>query len=145
MQRMANSSRAEWMLWRLAETGLRLTGPRALVAEAIAERTDTFTTEGLIEELHAHRVSRASVYRTVDLLERLGLVTRMHLEGGNHGYAVCDGGHHHHLLCTACGRVIPIDARAVEREIQALASQLRFRVDTHTLEFAGQCERCQAA
>jgi Fur family ferric uptake transcriptional regulator len=72
------------------------------------------------------------------------MLTRMHL-GDCHGYTVCDDGHHHHLVCRQCGTVVPIDAREVEAEIQSLASELRFRVDTHTLEFAGYCEACQPA
>jgi Fur family ferric uptake transcriptional regulator len=60
-----------------------------------------------------------------------------------HGYTLCDEGHHHHLLCSGCGAVVPVDATGVEDEILRLAEQLKFRVDTHTLEFAGLCEGCQ--
>src|SRR6266567_2219057 len=84
----------------------------------------------------------AAVYRTLEVLERRGLLTRMHLDS-YHGYTVCDDGHHHHLLCRSCGRVATVDARGVEAEIHKLAEQLDFRVDTHTLEFSGLCRTCQ--
>jgi Fur family ferric uptake transcriptional regulator len=57
---------------------------------------------------------------------------------------VCDEGHHHHLLCSTCDAVVPVDATAIESEIQKLAARLQFRVDTHTLEFAGRCASCLA-
>jgi Fur family ferric uptake transcriptional regulator len=79
----------------------------------------------------------------LELLERLGMLTRMHLRGC-HGYTVCDEGHHHHLVCSSCDAVVPVDATAIEAEIRRLADRLRFRVDTHTLEFAGRCEGCLA-
>ncbi len=140
----ANLSRADWMLRQLAEAGHRLTGPRAAVVRAVADRAGSVTAEQLVAQLQPSGVSRATVYRALDLLEERGLLTRMHLDG-YHGYAVCDAEHHHHLLCRACGRVASVDARGVEAAIQRLAQQLEFRVDTHTLEFSGVCRPCQAA
>jgi Fur family ferric uptake transcriptional regulator len=131
------------MLRQLAAAGYRLTGPRALVVRAIAEREGTVTAEQLVVDLGAQGVSRATVYRTLELLESRGLLARMHLDS-YHGYAVCDDSHHHHLLCSACGRVAMVDATGIEAEIQKLARQLDFRVDTHTLEFSGVCRECQA-
>lgn len=131
------------MLRRLGEEGLRLTGQRAVVVRSIAERGGHFTAEALVEELRPAGIGRATVYRALDLLERQGMLTRMHLDGC-HGYTVCDEGHHHHLVCRSCNAVVPVDATEVEAEIRQLAERLRFRVDTHTLEFMGRCEACQA-
>src|SRR5581483_6883862 len=92
----ANPSRAERMLRQLADSGNRLTGPRALVVRAIAEQKGAVTAEQLVSDLTPQGVSRATVYRTLELLERRGLLARMHLDS-YHGYAVCDDSHHHHL------------------------------------------------
>lgn len=138
----ANSSRADRMLGRLADAGLRMTGPRAAVVRAIAAQPGAFTAEALAEELRPRGIGRATVYRAVDVLQRLGLLTQMHLDRW-HGYTVCDEGHHHHLVCGGCGAVVPVDATGVEAEIRRLAERLKFRVETHTLEFAGLCEACQ--
>src|ERR687886_362538 len=113
--RGSNLSRADWMLRRLAESGERLTGPRETVVRAPAARQGVISPEALSYELHPEGVGRATVYRTL------------------------------HLLCSACNTVIAVDATGVESEIQRLADQLKFRVDTHTLEFAGLCESCQQA
>jgi Fur family ferric uptake transcriptional regulator len=141
--RAANLSRPEWMLRRLDAEGLRMTGQRELVIRAIAAKPGSFAPEALVDELRPHGIGRATVYRALELLERLGMLTRMHLDSC-HGYTVCDEGHHHHLVCSSCNAVVPIDATGIETEIQKLADRLQFRVDTHTLEFAGRCPECLA-
>ena len=140
--RASNVSAAEWLLRRLADAGERLTRPREIVVHALVAQGGMISPEALTYELHPQGIGRATVYRTLDLLARHGMLTRVHADGC-HGYTLCDEGHHHHLLCSACNAVIPIDATGVEAEIRRLAEQLKFRVDTHTLEFAGVCESCQ--
>ena len=140
--RGSNFSRADWLLRRLAAAGERLTGPRETVVRALVAQPGGINPESLSYELHPEGVGRATVYRTLDLLERYGMLTKVHVEGC-HGYTLCDEGHHHHLLCSGCGTIIPVDATGIEGEILRLAERLRFRLDTHTLEFAGLCEACQ--
>src|ERR1700682_4873777 len=139
----ANLSRAEWMLRRLEDSGVRLTGRRDLVVQAIADKAGSFTPEALVDELRPHGIGRATVYRALELLERLGILTRVHL-GACHAFTVCDEGHHHHLLCSSCNAVVPVDASVIESEIQKLARRLQFRVDTHMLDFAGRRATCLA-
>ena len=141
--RTNNQSRAEWMLRRLQDAGERMTGPREIVMRALVAQSGVINPEALSYELHPEGVGRATVYRTLDLLERYGMLARVHLDGC-HGYTLCDEGHHHHLLCSGCNTVVPIDATGVEAEILRLADELKFRVNTHTLEFSGLCEACQA-
>src|SRR5579862_5354709 len=143
-ERPTNRSRAEWMLQRLANDGLRLTGQRATVVQSISVKSGAFNPEALVDELRPGGIGRATVYRTLDLLERRGMLARIHL-AGCHGFTVCDEGHHHHLVCNSCSKVVPIDATEIETNIRQLAERLKFRLDTHTLEFAGLCEACQAA
>jgi Fur family ferric uptake transcriptional regulator len=142
VDRRSNLSRADWLLRRLADSGERMTGPREIVVRALVAQPGVINPEALSYELHPDGVGRATVYRTLDLLERYGMLARVHVDGC-HGYTLCDEGHHHHLLCSACNAVIPVDATGVEAEILRLADELKFRVDTHTLEFAGLCEACQ--
>ena len=139
----ANLSRSDSILRRLAADGWRLTDQREVVVREIADRAGAFTAEALVDELRPRGIGRATVYRALDLLERQGMITKMHLDGC-HGYTVCEDGHHHHLVCNMCGKVTQVDATEVEAEIRTLADRLRFRVDTHTLEFSGRCEACLA-
>src|SRR5919204_2749044 len=142
-RRGGNLSRADWMLRRLDEEGVRLTGRRELVVTAIANKPGSFTPEALVDELRPHGIGRATVYRALEVLERIGVLNKVHL-GQCHAFTVCDEGHHHHLLCSSCNAVVPIDASAVESEIQKLARRLQVQVDTHMLEFAGRCADCLA-
>lgn len=90
-------------------------------------------------------IGRATVYRTLDRLEQLGVLARVDV-GTTHGYTVCDDErHHHHLVCRARRMVVTIDAAAIELEIERLAKRLRFRLLAHTLEIEGQCAACDAA
>lgn len=126
----------------MAEEGVRPTGQRATVVQAIAAKAGAFNPEALYDELRPAGIGRATVYRALDLLEKRGVLARIHLDGC-HGFTVCDEGHHHHLICRSCNMVVELDATGIEREIQEMAESLKFRVDTHTLEFAGLCENCQ--
>ena len=140
----AHPDRAALVLRRLAQAGERVTSARTAIAQAIAARPRPFTAEDLATDLRAAGVGRATVYRTLAMLETQGVLARTHLDGA-HRYSLCEEKHHHHhLVCTRCSAVAPVDASRVEREIQRLAAGLRFRVATHDLEFAGLCERCQA-
>ena len=144
MAMAANASRSDWMLRRLEQGGLRMTGQRQTVVRTVAAKAGAFNPEALVDELRPGGIGRATVYRTLELLEREGMLTRLHLDGC-HGYTVCDEGHHHHLVCSSCGTVVPVDATRVEAEIRRLAAELEFRVDTHLLEFAGRCKSCLAS
>src|SRR5919206_2365834 len=112
-RRGGNLSRAEWMLRRLEEEDLRLTGRRELVVRAIADKPGSFTPEALVDELRPHGIGRATVYRALELLERLGILTRVHL-GSCHAFTVCEDNHHHHLVCSSCNAVVPVDASVIE-------------------------------
>ena len=130
------------MLRRLEDEGLRITGQRETVIRSVAGKDGAFNPEALVDELRPGGIGRATVYRALDLLEKRGMLTRIHL-GGCHGYTVCEEGHHHHLVCGTCNTVIPVDASRIEVEILKLANDLKFRLDTHMLEFSGECEACQ--
>src|SRR5947209_20290076 len=105
--RGTNLSRADSILRRLNESGERMTGPRETVVRALVAQPGVINPEALSYDLHPEGVGRATVYRTLDLLERYGMVARVHLEGC-HGYTLCDEGHHHHLLCSGCNAVLPV-------------------------------------
>jgi Fur family ferric uptake transcriptional regulator len=129
---------------RLAEHGYRSTGPRHAVADAIAARTGQFTSRELVEELEPQGIGRATVFRVLDLLVQMRLLERLHTELACHSYMYCELEHHHHLVCTSCGRVISIAAGSVERELRNLARRINFRPERHHVELYGQCEACHA-
>src|SRR5258708_13121819 len=107
-QRGGNLSRAQWMMRRLDDEGLRLTGRRELVVQAIADKPGSFTPEALVDELRPHGIGRATVYRALDLLEGMGVLTRVHI-GSCHPFTVCDDTHHHPFLCSSSNPALPVD------------------------------------
>lgn len=91
-----------------------------------------------------HDADRASVYRTVELFERLGIVQRIQV-GWKYRLELSDSfnPHHHHIHCTQCSRVVSLsEDAALERHISSLAHQAGFQLTSHQLELSGLCESC---
>jgi Fur family ferric uptake transcriptional regulator len=131
----------------LEDAGYRLTGPRRALAGLIAARRGHFTAEDLLGESRQQRlgVTRATVFRSLDVLADLGLVERLDLPTGEHAFVACEPAHHHHVVCSSCGRNAEVRDNGLERVAQAVARVTGYRVDTHRLELFGLCPDCQRA
>jgi Fe2+ or Zn2+ uptake regulation protein len=132
---------------RLRQRGHRATGPRRAILAAVAQREDRFSAADLEESIGGSNViSRATLFRTLDLLVESGLVERVHT--GNEGrdaYVVAAQAHHHHLICSRCGNVTEVLGCLVESLVERLAEEAAFRVEGHWLEITGVCSACQVA
>jgi Fur family transcriptional regulator, ferric uptake regulator len=127
--------------------GYRLTGPRRKLAALIAGREGHFTAGDLLAEAHRQRlgVGRATVFRTLEVLEALGAVERLDLPTGEHAYVTCRPAHHHHLVCAQCGRTTEIDDAGLRVVVGEIARRTGYRVDEHRLELFGLCPSCLAS
>jgi Fur family ferric uptake transcriptional regulator len=132
----------ERILADLTEAGYRDTGPRRAVVEAIVRRDGAFTVQEVVDELARRGIGRATVFRTVNTLEALGYVSRLHVGQGCDRYALCDGSHHHHLVCVSCGDVYPLKECGVEAAAAAAARRVGFRVEGHHVDVYGRCATC---
>lgn len=115
-----------------------------MVADALATDRPRTAEEVLLRLRRAdRRIGRATVFRALDRLVEAGLARRLEMEGHVYGYVTCEPEHHHHLLCTSCGRVEPIP----ERYVAGLAGDIRrdrgFIVEDARLDFYGQCAECR--
>ncbi len=132
------------MTSRLGEQGYRLTPQRLMVLEAI-EGSDNHITA---EEIYAHVVARyphvniSTVYRTLELLKKLGLVTETDLGGGRCRYHPADKGHHHHLVCEKCGATVDLDESALAPLKDALRKDYGFTANLKHLAIFGRCRKC---
>lgn len=128
---------------RLASVGHRVTGPRRAIVRAIENLGEPFT----IEELTAAvpDVGRATVFRTVKLLQEADVVCRMVLEDGSVRYQLSRGGHHHHLICSECGAIAEFSDAALDGLIHQNAEAEGFQLDGHSLELYGRCAVCSLA
>ncbi len=131
----------------LDRAGYRLTEPRRSLAALIADKDGHFTAAELVDEARVRRlgVGRATVFRTLEVLEGIGAIERLDLPTGEHAYVGCEPLHHHHVICSRCGRTDEIDDAGLRTVVREVARQTGFRVDDHRLELFGLCPTCLAS
>jgi Fur family ferric uptake transcriptional regulator len=127
------------------ERGLKMTGQRRVIARVLSESDDHPDVEELYRRAAAldPKISIATVYRTVRLLEERGILERRDFGGGRARYEATEHGHHHHLIDIETGRVIVFSDAEHERVLAAIAARLGFDLVSHRLELFGR--RRQAA
>jgi Fur family ferric uptake transcriptional regulator len=132
------------MAQALREAGYRLTQPRRAVLQVLEESAVQLSPY----EIH-HRGQRAypqlglvTVYRTLELLDELGLVRRVHSEGSCHTYARA-GEDKHYLVCRGCHRVVEFPCGGLEALIEEVERRSSYAIDGHLLELTGLCPECQ--
>jgi Fur family ferric uptake transcriptional regulator len=132
------------LLDALERGGYRLTEPRRVVAAVVAGREGHFTAADLVTDARSRHpgIGRATIFRALDLFASLNLVERVDLPAGDHAYVACDPSHHHHAICTACGRSLEIDDRGLAEVLAAIGARSGFRVSEHRLEVFGTCAGC---
>lgn len=130
----------------LEDAGYRLTSPRRALAGAIATRRGHFTADELLDESRRRRLgaTRATVFRTLDVLADLGIVERLDLPTGEHAFVTCEPDHHHHVVCSSCGRSTGASDHGLDRVAEAIGRETGYRIDTHRLELFGLCPECHA-
>jgi Fur family transcriptional regulator, ferric uptake regulator len=121
--------------------GVRLTPQRAAVLDVVAD-LDSFTLAELYDRARARepRLGLATVYRTVELLRETGSVRPLPTEG-RATYVRCHPGHHHHLVCRACGAVEETELCAAPSDAE-LKLRHGFVAESHELDIFGLCGHC---
>jgi Fur family transcriptional regulator, ferric uptake regulator len=134
-------SQIETLKRLLKEHGQNVTTVRLTVFRALAGQ-ESLSMHQLIGR--ARGIDRASVYRTVELFERLGIVQRLNT-GWKYKLELTDkfAEHHHHLTCTQCGRTISMNETELEALIAKLAAHHHFKPTAHQIEIQGLCTTCQ--
>ena len=130
---------------KLSERGYRLTPQRMLVLAAIENSDDHISADEIYAEVvkkYPH-VNISTVYRTLELLNRLDLVTETDLGGGRVRYHPADKGHHHHLVCQECGKIIDLDESVLLSLEKVLLGEYNFSADLRHLAIFGRCADCR--
>ncbi len=122
------------------ERGLKMTGQRRVIAQVLSEAEDHPDVEELYRRAAAldSRISIATVYRTVRLLEEKGILARRDFGGGRARYEPTEHGRHYHLIDIDTGRVIEFEDAEHEKLMQAIANRLGFDLVSHRLELFGR-------
>ena len=128
----------------LQNHGFKLTRARRAVLQVLGQASVPLKAADLHRAVRAIDpcVGLASVYRTLDLLARLGLLRLVHTNHRHRHYAQATHEHAHHLLCNDCGRVVEFSDCQVERLIKTLARRTRFVIEEHSIELYGRCPDC---
>jgi len=129
----------------LKSEGLRFTPEREKVLEEAFSVHKHFEAEDLLFRMrqHGHRVSKATVYRTLALLVQCGLLREVIFgERHSHYEHVFGHKHHDHMICLKCGKIIEFTNETIERLQRKICEQYRFEPLQHRLEITGYCEDC---
>ena len=128
----------------LKQHGASLTRPRRVIFDILLSQKPL--SMKALTRLAANKIDRASVYRTVELFEKLGIVHRLNI-GWKYKLELSDAflGHHHHFYCTNCGKTYSMPANTMlETMIDTVAKKSDFNPRGHQLEIYGLCQNCRA-
>lgn len=127
----------------LSRRGYRLTSPRRYLLEMMASLGDHFVAESVVSA--TPEVGRATVFRTLRLLQDLGVVCQVVLDDGTLAYRLAPEEHHHHVLCVDCGAAEDFSSPALESVLREVEESTGFTVEAHRLELYGRCASCRAS
>jgi Fur family transcriptional regulator, ferric uptake regulator len=141
----ARTADARELAPRLNAVGERFTRQRLLVAQELAAAGQQLSAQELYERIRRDHpdLGRATVFRALEALVSAGAARRLERPGHVYAYVACDPNHHHHLVCTQCGRVEEIGERYVGDLSQAISKRYRFEIADAMLDFYGRCARCR--
>ncbi|MDE0291494.1 MAG: Fur family transcriptional regulator [Candidatus Dadabacteria bacterium] len=131
----------------LREKGLKSTAQRLAVVHVLHTSGKSLS----VGEIHDRvkdmlgTTGLATIYRTLEMFEDLGIVKRLHFPYGRHGYVFSQGEHVHHMVCVDCGGVFDFPECPVESFDYASIEKQGFRVKNHFVQLFGQCLKCAEA
>ncbi len=131
---------------QLRKSGFRWTNQRSLIVRTALATHEHFTAEHLLDLCRRHdpKVSRATVYRTLAVLEEQGFVEGLDTgDGGRRFEHVLGHAHHDPMVCLVCGAIIEFRDEELERRQDAAARRAGFRIERHSLRLYGRCRSCQ--
>ena len=130
----------------LRQSGFRWTNQRALIVQEALTTHDHFTAEQLLSLCREKdpKVSRATVYRTLSVLEGAGFVEGLETgDGGRRFEHVIGHEHHDHMVCMSCDKIIEFRDDELEHRQELAAKRVGFRIHRHSLRLYGMCRQCQ--
>lgn len=129
----------------IAKKNLRITSKRSIILEAFLKEEGHITAEDLYKKIAKKKssIGIATVYRTLKLLQEAGLARMSQFGKGEaryeHNYL---HGHHDHLICKQCGKIIEFENPQIEKMQERIAKKHSFEITSHRLEMYGTCSKC---
>jgi Fur family ferric uptake transcriptional regulator len=131
---------------RVRQRGCRLTRQRALILQALCELDGHASAEAVYEQVILHRrdVNLSTVYRTLEMLRDLRILSQTDLGHGFVEFEVVSEERHHHLICQGCGRVLDLDHSYLQPLATAIQEEIGFEPIFDHLAIFGLCQACRA-
>ncbi|MBI1279113.1 MAG: hypothetical protein GC179_13375 [Anaerolineaceae bacterium] len=130
---------------RLREAGHKLTNARLTVLNVLENHDGHLTSAEVLEQVDQidPSIGRASVFRTLDLLTSLSIIRPTYMNSSmTPTYVLMPDGHHHHIVCTNCNRIIEFENCGLSAIAAELEERLHVKLTGHLLEFYGLCDKC---
>ena len=144
---MTKDERLQWFEATLEQAGMRRTLPRRVLLRLLAATESPVSAQDLYEQSGSD-INLVTIYRTLNELTRLELLTRAEFGEGFYRYEPAPGPsdteHRHHLVCDNCGSIADFEGCMVDAMLEQNPLPGNFQVVSHTLTLHGTCERCQA-
>ncbi len=130
---------------QLSEQGYKLTRQRKAVAEVVTHAHTRLSAADVFTQAQraCPDLGLTTVYRTLEILERMGVIRRVHLDDGCEGFAPASAEHGHHLICSRCQETIEFEDCDMTALLKRVATQTGFTIEQHWLELVGLCPKCQ--
>ena len=144
-----------WWHGKMRGCGYRLTVPRQAILDVLSKTSKHLSAEDIYLSVHKvyPAIGLTTVYRTLELLVQTGMVFKFDFGDGRGRYELSEGpksiGHHHHLVCTSCRRIIDYkdfideEIELLKKTEKGLSKKYNFRITNHLIQFYGLCEECQ--
>ncbi|MFH1594301.1 MAG: Fur family transcriptional regulator [Candidatus Omnitrophota bacterium] len=144
-----------WWHGRFRGCGYRMTVPRQAILDVLCRTSKHLSAEDVYMAVHKvyPNVGLTTIYRTLELLVQMGLVFKFDFGDGRARYELSEGPkgarHHHHLVCTSCGRAIDYtdfideEVELLNQTEKGLSKKYNFKITNHLIQFYGQCDRCK--
>lgn len=146
MEKTKSKSLANIWLQKLKENGHRLTRQRRVIVEVMSNF------DRALKPIEVYDLGRKSypnlglvtVYRTLENLEKLSLLQKVHQPQGCNRYIKSANGHQHLVICTSCGKVVYFDGFNLKQQFEKVSDELGFQIDNHWFQLFGTCRQCQS-
>lgn len=130
---------------QLKNAGYKLTHARLTVLNVLEASSGHVTSTQILDRVNEidSSIGRASVFRTLDTFTRLGIIRPVYIDTSiTPSYVIMHEGHHHHMICTNCNRIIEIQGCGLDEMAAELERRLKVQLTGHLVEFYGLCENC---
>jgi Fur family ferric uptake transcriptional regulator len=142
---MTSASHDE-MLEALRSEGKRITPQRTLLLQVIKQSHGHLDADEIYRRARKKdpTISLSTVYRNLNMLKELRLISELHLDQEHHHYELRDATDHYHLICSSCDRVIEFDSSMVGHLMDQVSGEKDFQIERVHIDLVGLCAKCRA-